>query len=419
MFSSSSSSGLAVNAAGPADLVAAVWYTLGFRPLNSLVLVAVHGPRGRVGAMLRVDLTPAWFGPAGVAGVVDAAIEALTGPAAPAFDVTPEHPDRPDRPDSTDRPDHDGEPQARVIAVVAAPDALAAEPPPVVRALPQRLLRAGVRLYDVIGVTPTAFRSLSCPDHDCCPPGGRPLSEIENSAVAVAHVLRGDRLADGEADLIADVGHPASGDPAEGGPTDDDPPGDVWARMPAEEAERARRRWWRTWNALLGHAEGWSADQLEFAPLHDQYLRDAVFVRLAAVPGSTRMRLLRQLLAGQTPPDLTTLWEPLFSGLPDRDLVGRGEEVLAALARRGTPAERGPVLAVLALLAWYRGNGVRTRLLIERLRLENPGPSTVLPRLAGLVEMLCATGIAPPWVEARTEAGPGARTDARTEEGTA
>ncbi len=47
------SSDLTVNEAGPADLIAAVWYTLGFRPLNSLVLVSLHGSRGRVGSMLR------------------------------------------------------------------------------------------------------------------------------------------------------------------------------------------------------------------------------------------------------------------------------------------------------------------------------------------------------------------------------
>ncbi|GAB3286355.1 DUF4192 domain-containing protein [Kineosporia babensis] len=399
-----SSSELTVNQAGPADLIASVWYTLGFRPLNSLVLIALHGPRGRVGSMLRIDLTPAWFGPDGVSDVLDAAVESVTGPGAAAFAGVP--------PGSSFSP---GVLPLRVVAVVATADALIVPAPQVIRALPHRLLRAGVWVYDLIGVTPTTYRSLTCPDEDCCPAAGRPLSEVESSRVAVAHVMRGERLADSEHDVIGDVGEPvaesldemsseadeldpADADDADGGAGDG--AGDEAA------AERRRRRWWRTFNALLGRVEGWDTDRLGVAELGDSYLRDAVFVRLAATPGVTRVRLLHQLLAGQAPPDLTEHWGTLFTGPPDRELFARGEEVLAALARRGTAAERGPVLAVLALLAWYRGNGVRTRLLMERLRSENPVLPDELPRLAGLVETLCATGTAPPWVELSAD-GPG------------
>jgi hypothetical protein len=389
-----SSSDLTVNEAGPADLIASVWYTLGFRPLNSLVLVALHGPRGRVGSMLRIDLTPSWFGPAGVAQVLDAAIEALTGPSAQAFGGPP------GPGDEQGGSEVDGPYPARVVALVAAQDALAVPSPPVVRALPSRILRAGIWLYDVIGITPTAFRSLLCPNDTCCPPEGRSLAEVESSRVAMAHVLRGDRLAASEADVIGDVGEPVPGEPSEH-PDESE----VSAEANASDGDRVRRRWWRTWSALLGNAEGWSLEQLEPGPLRDPHLRDAVFVRLVAEPGETRVRFLTQLLSGQTPPDLSDRWETLFAGPPDRVLVSRGEEILATLARRGTAAERGPLLALLALLAWYRGNGVRARLLMERLRAENPVLPETLPRLAGLVEMLCATGIAPPWVE--PGAGPG------------
>ncbi|GLY17555.1 hypothetical protein Kisp01_45690 [Kineosporia sp. NBRC 101677] len=390
-----SSSDLTVNQAGPADLIASVWYTLGFRPLNSLVLIALHGPRGRVGSMLRIDLTPAWFGPVGVADVLDAAVEAVTGPGAAAFAGVP--PGGP--PDVSDEeregPDGSGGVWLRVVAIVAAHDALAVPAPPVARALPHRMLEAGVWLYDLIGVTPTAYRSLACPDENCCPAGGRPLSEVESSRVAMAHVLRGDRLADSESDVIGDVGDPVS-------PPDEQPDPSAVQEEPSTPAalgERDRRRWWRTWNALLSRVPGWETEQLGLAELADSHLRDAVFVRLAAAPGPARGRLLHQLLAGQVPADLSEHWGSLFSGPPNRELFARGEEILAALARRGTVTERGPILAVLALLAWFRGNGVRTRLLMERLRAENPELPGELPRLAGLVETLCATGVAPPWVE--------------------
>lgn len=58
----------------PADLVAAVPVVLGFRPRESLVLVATGGPSGRrVGLTLRVDLPP----PPQVRDVVAHAVEAL------------------------------------------------------------------------------------------------------------------------------------------------------------------------------------------------------------------------------------------------------------------------------------------------------------------------------------------------------
>jgi hypothetical protein len=50
---------------------------------------------------------------------------------------------------------------------------------------------------------------------------------------------------------------------------------------------------------------------------------------------------------------------------PDPDRLRPGEELLAGCARAAAPGERAPVLAVLALLAWYRGHGVRARLLVE------------------------------------------------------
>ncbi|GAB6897328.1 DUF4192 domain-containing protein [Kineosporia succinea] len=413
------SSDLTVNEAGPADLIAAVWYTLGFRPLNSLVLVSLHGSRGRVGSMLRVDLTPAWLGPAGVVQVLDSAIDALKGPAAAMFGVPPEPEGEPPPPGHFGRPVHDNwvsgdlppDPDEdlppRVVALVATHDALSVPPPAVIRALPHRMLKAGLWLYDVIGITPTGFRSLRCPDESCCPSSGRPLSQVETSRVAVAHVLRGDQLAASEEDMIADIGR-ATDDPGAsptraGGSREHDlgvegESGGAQAG-PADIGERARRLWWRTWSALLGHAEGWSSDELQVRSLNDPFLRDAIFVRLAAAPGELRQRLLGQLLAGRAAPNLSDHWEELFSEKPDRVLLNRGEEVLAALARRSTAAERGPVLTVLALLAWYRGNGVRTRLLMERVREESPDLPGALPRLAELVEMLCITGTAPPWVE--------------------
>src|SRR5206468_844638 len=41
-----------------ADLLQAVPYLLGYHPTESLVVVMVHGARGRVGATLRCDLPP-------------------------------------------------------------------------------------------------------------------------------------------------------------------------------------------------------------------------------------------------------------------------------------------------------------------------------------------------------------------------
>src|SRR5690349_6930299 len=54
--SSGSSNQSQVTLRGPADLAEALPYLMGFHPDDSIVMVALHGARGRFGGRLRLDI---------------------------------------------------------------------------------------------------------------------------------------------------------------------------------------------------------------------------------------------------------------------------------------------------------------------------------------------------------------------------
>jgi len=55
---SDGSAGDVVKATGPADVLGILPFVLGFHPAESLVVVALDGPRSRIGLTIRVDLPP-------------------------------------------------------------------------------------------------------------------------------------------------------------------------------------------------------------------------------------------------------------------------------------------------------------------------------------------------------------------------
>src|SRR5919107_971712 len=66
----------------------------------------------------------------------------------------------------------------------------------------------------------------------------------------------------------------------------------------------------------------------------------------------------------------------LLAVRPGREVerrVDRARAVLAGAARAAAPGERAAPLAILAWLAWYLGRGARTRLLLERALVDEPG----------------------------------------------
>jgi hypothetical protein len=141
---------------GPGDAIAMIPYILGFMPLESLVLIAVEGPRQRFGPCFRVDL------------------------------VT----------DSADASD-----QARYSAALARRHgfgrvmafAFSAEVEPassVLAAVCIELAAAEVGVLDAVRVDGSRWWSITCADPRCCPLEGTPY-DVETSRVAAEAVLAG------------------------------------------------------------------------------------------------------------------------------------------------------------------------------------------------------------------------------------
>ena len=162
-----------LKARDPEDLLAVVPYRLGFHPRQSLVALALHGPRRRFGFTARVDLPPL----ANVPDVARYLVEVLRH--------------------------HDAD-EVLLIAY-AYSDAIAG---PLVHTLRQWLERAGVGLVDAYRSDDRRWFCYTCAKA-CCPVEGTPY-DLSDHPLAAEHVLRGQvALPDREA-LRAQVA-PVSG----------------------------------------------------------------------------------------------------------------------------------------------------------------------------------------------------------------
>jgi hypothetical protein len=403
-----------ITKAGPEDMIATVWFNLGYKPRNSLIVLGLEGPRQRAGVMLRADLPSS--------SRAERSLDALR-----SIDRLPPEALRVVLPEMV----RDllitvaASGAHGVLAIVADEQALNRRPPAVVRLLRQVARELGLRLVDVLGLTSTGFASLLCRDPRCCPPGGRPISQVLSSRSAAVHVVNGDLVAESEADLLADVTRRPS-DPA------CDPPSNRWFDPGPSNASGSaagllagqRWLWWERWNEACGEAatmpsrgeplRGFSA------ALHDWSLRDAVLMSLlGAAPDE-----VRAMLDGNHPwltsrPDQTTERQSEHRGFdgggvgaeatiadqfrrdlgrllrrrPDEMRLSAGRTVLAGAVRVAGDGDRGPALAVLAMLAWFEGRGGRARLLVERAQADASAVS-----LTGLVEDLLLERIPPPWL---------------------
>jgi Domain of unknown function (DUF4192) len=363
--------------AEPADLIATVWYGLGRRPRESLVLIGLHGPRRRVGALLGSRLIP----------------EDSVGP--PAFAV----PGRVELGRMLRRVAEAG--ASAVVAVVFAEAALAVPIRRIVPRLRAEAPAAGLPLVDVLGVTSGAYRSLLCRFDECCPPEGRPIAEVESSQTAVLHVLRGAR--EGGADPLGGLDPVCGPDPMGGL----DPMG---GPAPVSAADGLtvdqRRDWFDRWSTAMESSESPAAlaDGLIEglgAALADRYLRDAVFLQVVGLPtdqighlllGAERFRLVPGLNRARE--DAQT--QHALERPPRPEATSRADACLLAAGRTVSPGARGPVLTVLAMLAWYDQRPSRARWLATRARVEMPEQS--LPRL---IDQLLAARVPPPWSVSR------------------
>jgi len=339
------------------DIIALAWFQLGYRPRESILLIGLSGPRRRAGLVVRADLPP----PGGERSLLHRLALPLRRSGAEA-----------------------------VVGLVVSDGACDPPPPPVARWAERELPRAGLTVVDLIAVGRTGYRSFRCRDAACCPPKGRPLTDVLSGPAAAHFVLAGRTVADDEAGLVADVAAPPDPGPAGEGATAGRGTG---GSTPPPGGPQARALLGRWREALAEHGSDPELTDALGPALADVRVRDAVM--LAVVPGSgTAPEALldhRSSLGRGSGVDL----DRLMTVPPDVVVLERARLLLAAAARGCPAGARAGVLAALAWLAWWAGDGARARLLAGLADADQPGH-----RLAGLVGQLLAAGVPPPWTAA-------------------
>ncbi|MFJ8001931.1 DUF4192 domain-containing protein [Streptomyces sp. NPDC096310] len=159
----------------PAELADALPYLLGFHPTDSVVMVALHGERGRFGGRLRLGIprSPKEWPP--VAGqLAECLIEGSERRGA--------------RPDG-------------IVAFLCqdpGPDETGRQVMERLRPLAQRLRTAcgglDVPVHEVLCISDGRFWSYCCPDRRCCPPEGTGLALPGTSVMAAAAAYAGVRV---------------------------------------------------------------------------------------------------------------------------------------------------------------------------------------------------------------------------------
>lgn len=407
-----------VRVAGPEDLLAYIPYRLGFQPAESVVAVSLTGPRQRVGLVARVDLDDLRPRRPGAAGGPDGAATARW---------------------LAEHVVDDGADRAVVVLYTATdptPPASAAR-----RAL--ELLRARLerRLPGVEAwvVTPTGFRALDCADPLCCPPRGRPLSVLKGSRVAAHMVLEGRTVAGTREERYALRPAPETariqarraaarwsearrrlldgtvpGGTVPGGSARDRvAPGGA---PPAARDQEALAAWGaeslRLWRSAVraaaaarpGHDEPLRPVTLGKigAALADIPVRDAVLLSLAPGTEETALRTARRAADGDTDTATSAVMarivDPEQGVPPDDSVTGPARRVLESVVTHVPRSRRAPAYLLLALVAWWHGDGGLAAERVTDALAVDPGY-----RLALLLRSAIVGGVPPGWVRREQE----------------
>lgn len=362
----------------PRELLALVPHQLGFRPHDSAVAVSLRPPSGEVGLVVRVDL----------AGLAD-----------------PADGDRLAR-GLVSHLDRDG--ARRCVLVVYTDSDPRNDARHVARLAAARVAEAAQGAFGDVPVwvvTPSGYLALDC-ERACCPPGGRPLWELESTQVGAQMVLAGSVVAPTRDD-VARIG-----------------------RAPAEarrSVARVRRRWearradaiaagpeasarWRAdsvgaWRAAVARgvdgpalSTGSPLGRIE-AGLVDRRVRDAVLVSFVPGTGDLPERTVRgdaldAAADAGVGAAIGAVVDPSRALTPPEGLR-RQEQVLEQVVAHGRTGAQAPALTLLAFAAWWRGDGARAGVLLERALADEPAH-----RLALLLDQALGAALPPGWVQA-------------------
>lgn len=367
----------------PRELLAYLPHQLGFQPHESAVAVSLRGPRGKIGLVARVDL--------GDLGGADAGPQVARGLIAHL---------------AADRA------SGTVLVLYTAQDPRGAGASGALAHGAARHFReaAAVAFGDVAVwvVTATGYLRLDCDDPGCCPAGGRPARDLESTAVGAHMVLAGSCVA-GSRGAVARV-RPA---PA------------AARRSVARVAQRWDRRREDAEQAGDGPLEDWRGRSLQAwaqcvaavreptpgvdvspavlgrleAGLADRRVRDAVLVALVPGTGDLAARSLRADEA-ETGPEMAAaiaaIVDPAHAVPPPAPATAEHARALEQVVAHGRRGSQAPALTLLALLAWWQGDGVRAGVLVERAREHEADY-----RLAVLLDGVLTAAMPPGWAACR------------------
>jgi hypothetical protein len=334
---------------GPAELAAALPHLCGFVPTESLVVVALRGPRARVGLTMRVDLPPPAHEEPVVAEVVERVLDTGAGG---AFVVV-----------CTAAADDGDLPRARLV-----------------HRLLDRLRAGGAPAHDALLVRAGRWTSYLCADERCCPPRGLPLPDPASagglSLIAAEAVGRGRVVLADRDELVALVAAP-------------EPDAAVLALLAAADRRRRARTarqgrspvgrdalagWVRALDAAPGRAPTPAEAAALVTALDDVVVRDAVLTGLLD-DGDALLWLLLHL-GGRTP----SPHDAQLCAVLAWTAHARGDGALAALAHdRALAADPGCTLAQLgrqALEAQLDPTAVRAMVADSRRLLHAAHPWT-------------------------------------------
>ncbi|WP_329123962.1 DUF4192 domain-containing protein [Streptomyces sp. NBC_01465] len=170
--SGSSSAQEQITLRGPAELADALPYLMGFHPTDSIVMVALHGRRGRFGGRLRLGIPRS---PGEWPAVAEQLAECLVA--------------------GSER--RGSKPEGIVVFLCQdpAPDETSADVLERLRPLAQRLRTAcgslDVPVHEALCISDGRFWSYVCPDTRCCPPEGNALAMPGTSVMAAAAAYAG------------------------------------------------------------------------------------------------------------------------------------------------------------------------------------------------------------------------------------
>jgi hypothetical protein len=366
----------------PRELLAFLPYQLGFQPSESLVAISLRGRQAHVGLVARVDLDDLGDEEGGP-GLARALVGHLDADRAQAYALV------------VYSADGVGAPGATTIRAIKAVEHLrvAAE-----AHLPER----GAWV-----VTPTGYSALGCADERCCPPGGRPLAELESTVIGAHMVLAGVAVAasrDGIGRIVpagAEARRSASRASrrwAARRGTGDRGPRRGRAAMSESEWRVASLEAWRDeWARSRAGQVSRAVDHGRLAAaLADVRTRDAILLSLIPDTADLPERSLSEGADDEVGAALGRLMDPHTGVPPLRDEVETARRVLEGVVAHAPRRSGAPALTLLALLSWWEGDGARAAVLLMRSERCEPGY-----RLAALLQQAVDVGMPPGWVRRR------------------